>query len=246
MLSETLMKALFYILILLTTIACSSDNPEQPTPISEKNRALQSDDIQSSIVKNIDTTSANIQSDVVQTNEIQNGNTQDTKNVIMGGTYHSLNDDDDHPNLICINYDEAIKEVTLVGFDIDDVDYKLKFLTLPVLQDRQLLEKCNAEANLTESRYIAYLPDDSNFSTSGQTFDATDANGIIKDSQIIGLDFDKNGQQDYLTTCSSMEGEHLNAWQDKTRNRKLAHSYRYINADLITTCEEIDYDDSDL
>ncbi|MGP9491751.1 hypothetical protein [Psychrobacter sp. AOP7-B1-24] len=207
--------------------------PEQHTLFSKQTQHIQNNDVQKSIVKEVATLNNINQNEVKQNND-----------VIIGGTYHSLNDDDNYPNLICINYDKAIKEVTLVGFDIDDVDYKSKFLTLPVLQDRQLLEKCNAEASLTESRYIAYLPDVSNFSTSGQAFDATDANEIIKDGQIIGLDFDRNGQQDYLTTCSSMEGEHLNAWQDKTRSKKLAYAYRYIDADLITTCEEIDYDNS--
>lgn len=229
------MKIRLSILTFLTLIitACSSDMPEQHTLFSKQTQHIQNNDVQKSIVKEVATLNNINQNEVKQNND-----------VIIGGTYHSLNDDDNYPNLICINYDKAIKEVTLVGFDIDDVDYKSKFLTLPVLQDRQLLEKCNAEASLTESRYIAYLPDVSNFSTSGQAFDATDANEIIKDGQIIGLDFDRNGQQDYLTTCSSMEGEHLNAWQDKTRSKKLAYAYRYIDADLITTCEEIDYDNS--
>lgn len=231
------MKIRLSILTFLTLImtACSSDMPEQHTLFSKQTQHIQNNDVQKSIVK-----------EVVTLNNINQNEVKQNNDVIIGGTYHSLNYDDNYPNLICINYDKAIEKVTLVGFDEDDIDYNLKFLTLSVMQDYKLLEKCNAEASLTESRYIAYLPDDSNFSTSGQVFDATDANGIIKDGQIIGLDFDRNGQQDYLTTCSSMEGEHLNAWQNKTRSRKLAYAYKYINADLITTCEEIDYDDSDL
>lgn len=230
---------------MLTTTACSSESSKLSTFISEQTRDIQSDETQSKVAKDIDTTSVNnIQSGIIQSNQIQNDNTQDIKNVIMGGTYHSLNDDGSHHNLICINYDEAVEEITLVGFDIDDVDYKLKFLNLPVLQDRQLLEKCNTEVNLTESRYIAYLPDDLNFSGYGQVFDANDAKGIIKDGQTIGLDFDGNGQKDYLTICSSMEGEHFNAWQDETKDIKLAYAYRYINANLIATCEEVDYENS--
>ncbi len=225
-------------LVTLTMTACSTDTPEQPTPPSEQNRAIQTDDAQNNLAKDSDTTG-----NLIQANHTQSESTKNISNVIMGGTYHSLNTDDSYPNLICINYDKHIEEAMLIGFDEDDVSYALKFLTLPVMQDRQLLEKCNAEATLTESHYIAYLPEGSKFSGYGQAFDADDANSIDKDGQIIGLDFDKDGQPDYLTTCSSMEGEHLNAWHDDTRSKKLAYAYRYINADLISTCEEIDYED---
>lgn len=228
------------ILTLLTLIitACSSDMPEQPTLPSEQTQNIQNNDVQNSILKEIATSNNIDQNDGLQNESTQNND------VIIGGTYHSLNYDENYPDLVCINYDKAIKEVTLVGFDEDDMNYTSKFLTLPVMQDRQLLEKCNAEASLTESRYIAYLPKYSKLSGYGQAFDAIDANGIITKGQIVGLDFDKDGQQDFLTTCSSMEGEHFNAWQDKTRSLKLAYAYRHIDAHLIATCEEIDYDNS--
>lgn len=232
------MKTILFISILLIMTACNSDDYGQPTTNShsEQTRTIQSDEAQNITIKEI-----TISNEIAQNDALQNETTQNNS-VIKGGTYHSLNYDDNYPNLICINYDKAIKEVTLVGFDEGDMNYTLKFLTLPVMQDRQLLEKCNAEASLTESRYIAYLPEDSKFSGYGQAFDAIDANGIINDDKIVGLDFDKDGQQDHLTTCSSIEGEHFNAWHDKIKSKKLAYVYKYIDADLIATCEEIDYE----
>ncbi len=59
--------------------------------------------------------------------------------------------------------------------------------------------------------------------------------------QIIGLDFNNDGKSDSLTFCTSNEGEHFNAWSGQAyTTKRTAYSYRYINAELMSNCKEIE------
>lgn len=164
-----------------------------------------------------------------------------TNIYLNGGSFNTISLEQGNKTLACIKYPGTInKGIFLDLSTIEEPIIKLQNITTSSDQ----IKLCNEYFNTEDYNNTAIFLETFEYTTNGYVFDSSNTKLITKNGNLTGLDFNNDNKADYLNTCSSIEAEHLNVWVDEKKNHRLAYAYRYIDADLLETCDNIDYPES--
>lgn len=162
----------------------------------------------------------------------------ESKNYIRGGSFNTIAFEDGKKTLACIKYSAAISKGIFLNFD-DAVKPIIRNAT--VTANSEQLKLCREYFNSEEYTHTSLFIEPFEYTINGFVFKRGDINLINEGGNKAGIDVNSDNKADYVHTCSSMEAEHLNIWSDKSKNKRLAYANRYIDADLIETCNNNDY-----
>ncbi|WLG14651.1 hypothetical protein Q6344_04765 [Psychrobacter cibarius] len=165
---------------------------------------------------------------------------KDSESYTIGGSFNTIGIEEDDKTLACINYPEHIKKGVFIDLDTSEVPI-IKVQNIEVNPDQ--INLCNEYFNSQEYTHTAIFSEAFQYTTNGYVFKNEDTKILTKNGKIIGLDLNTDNNSDYLNTCSSIESEHLSIWDNELKEVRLAYAYRRVDADLIETCEDIDYPD---
>lgn len=165
---------------------------------------------------------------------------KDIESYTIGGSFNTIGIEEDDKTLACINYPEDIKEGVFIDLDTSEVPI-IKIQSVEVNLDQ--IKLCSEYFNTQEYTYTAIFSENFQYTINGYVFKNEDTKILTENDKIVGLDLNADNKSDYLNTCSSMESEHLSIWVNELKEARLAYAYRRVDADLIETCEDIDYPD---
>lgn len=157
---------------------------------------------------------------------------------LKGETFSTMGVDNDSKTLFCIESTNRMEEVAI----IDNSSFEsTKIIAADALHDKKYLNLCEDNFDINIYNNVVIVEDAYEYSTTGYILDAKNIDFMHDEIGGVALDINKDGNADYIETCSSMESEHLNVWDNKGKNTRLMYAYRHIDADLIETCGDIDY-----
>lgn len=157
---------------------------------------------------------------------------------ISGGSFNTISIEQDNKTLVCIKYSGIIKDGVFIDLDTSEVPI-IRIQSVGV--DPNQLKVCNEFFNTQEYTHTAIFLEDFHYTVNGYVFKNDDTKIFTENGKMIGLDLNDDNKSDYLNTCSSIESEHLSVWDSELKKARLAYAYRRIDADLIETCNDIDY-----
>ncbi len=163
---------------------------------------------------------------------------KDSESYAIGGSFNTIGIEENDKTLACINYPENIKKGFFLDLDTSEVPI-IKLQSIEVNPDQ--INLCNEYFNTQEYTHTAVFSENFQYTVNGYVFKNEDIKIFTENGKMIGLDLNSDNKSDYLNTCSSIESENLSIWDNELKQARLAYAYRRIDADLIETCEDIDY-----
>lgn len=165
-----------------------------------------------------------------QTNATETNGTD----AIVGGYFDISTIKDD---VLCVSYPENMNKAIIIS-KIDELFY---FEQLNIMKTEHLLEYCNTNK---DQFYDYALKSIKKYNDGGYVFNGEFLKiNNIRDNE-INITINNNEFIGNITTCTSLEGEHLNVWNKGSMSERLIYAYRYLGLDLTESCQDKEYYDS--